>query len=119
MKVWLDDVRPAPPGWRRTRTPQEAIDLLETGRCSVLSLDFDLGLEDSRGLDWNGEAVVKHIEERLFRGDEIRLPEIKLHTANVAGRRRMRQALDALVRRHPDRWKWVTTIDGEVLRPTR
>jgi hypothetical protein len=42
--VWLDDVRPAPRGWRRARTPDEAINLLRTGRVTELSLDHDLGL---------------------------------------------------------------------------
>ena len=31
MKVYLDDERAAPPGWRQVRWPDEVIALLETG----------------------------------------------------------------------------------------
>ena len=31
MNVYLDDERPAPPGWRQVRWPDEAIQFLKTG----------------------------------------------------------------------------------------
>lgn len=43
MKVWLDDVRPAPEGWVLTRNVEEAKALLLAGGVSHLSLDHDLG----------------------------------------------------------------------------
>ncbi|WP_342778954.1 cyclic-phosphate processing receiver domain-containing protein [Pleionea sediminis] len=33
MKVFLDDVRNAPKGWKRVFWPQDAIALLMTGMC--------------------------------------------------------------------------------------
>ena len=46
MRVWLDDIRPAPPGWRRCYTPAEVIELLQTDEVTEVSLDHDLGLTD-------------------------------------------------------------------------
>jgi hypothetical protein len=117
MRVWFDDVRPAPRGWRRTRTPQEAIDLIAAGSVSAISLDFDLGLQDERGLDINGEHVLRWIEEQMFTGTELAMPEVRVHSSNVVGRQRLRLTLEALVRRHPEQWEWTTTNDGAVLRP--
>lgn len=62
MKVFLDDERPTPAGWIGVRWPNEAIELLQTGRVQRISLDHDLG-DDARGtgydvLLWVEEAVV-------------------------------------------------------------
>ena len=43
MKIFLDDIREAPAGWRRVYRPDEAIALLAQGGVTVLSLDHDLG----------------------------------------------------------------------------
>ena len=68
MRVFLDDVRPAPEGWARAHTPEEVIGLLRSGRVEALSLDFDLGFrgEEERR---TGEVVLRWIEERVFRGE--------------------------------------------------
>jgi len=34
MKVWLDDMRPAPDGWERVLWSQDAIELLKHGEWS-------------------------------------------------------------------------------------
>lgn len=38
MKLWLDDLRPAPKGWLLAATAQEAIQLLGNGNIQQLSL---------------------------------------------------------------------------------
>lgn len=43
MKLWLDDVRPAPEGWVWVKTVDEAKKLLESGQVQQASLDHDLG----------------------------------------------------------------------------
>jgi hypothetical protein len=43
LKIWLDDSRPAPPGWLRVTTVPSAQKLLEAGLVSEISLDYDLG----------------------------------------------------------------------------
>jgi hypothetical protein len=44
MKVWHDDIRPAPEGWTWARTNTDAIRLLVENEVSEISLDHDLGL---------------------------------------------------------------------------
>lgn len=44
MKLWLDDVRPAPEGWRWVKTAGEALTLLLRGGVKIASLDHDLGV---------------------------------------------------------------------------
>jgi len=52
VRVFLDDEREPPDGWRFVRWPGEAIELLETGRVVELSLDHDLG-DDARGTGYD------------------------------------------------------------------
>ena len=46
VRLWHDDVRPAPPGWLWARTNDQAKDALRTGNVVECSLDHDLGLHD-------------------------------------------------------------------------
>ena len=87
MKVYLDDQRPAPTGWKRVYWPDEAIRLLKRGNVGEISLDHDLG-DYNRGtgydvLVWIEEAVVEH---------GFRPPKITIHTANSSARIRMELA---------------------------
>lgn len=49
MKVYLDNERPAPPGWQWARTLDQAKAFLRSGRVEQLSLDYDLE-GDTKGL---------------------------------------------------------------------
>ena len=44
MKVWHDDIRPAPKGWEWARTNSRAMELLAKHDVEEISLDHDLGL---------------------------------------------------------------------------
>jgi hypothetical protein len=93
MRVFLDDLRPAPERWTLVRWPGEAIALLETGQVEELSLDHDLG-DDERG---TGYDVLLWIEEAVAtRG--FQPPRIRVHSANAAARKRMEQAIDSIRR---------------------
>lgn len=93
MKVYLDDERPAPPGWTQVRWPDEAIALLRTGQVSDISLDHDLG-DDARG---TGYDVIVWIELAVAtRG--FTPPAITVHSANTAARVRMELGIAAIAR---------------------
>ncbi|MBL9100467.1 MAG: hypothetical protein JNL82_05905 [Myxococcales bacterium] len=93
MKVWLDDERPAPPGWHAVRWPDEAIALLAAGVVEAISLDHDLG-DDARG---TGYDVVVWIEEAVaVRG--FKAPTMAVHSANSAARARMEAGIASVVR---------------------
>ncbi len=84
VKVYLDDERPAPPGWEAVRWPDEAIRLLKTGEVTEISLDHDLG-DDERG---TGYMVILWLEEAVAtRG--FKPPAITVHTANASARQKM------------------------------
>jgi NAD+-processing family protein with receiver domain len=103
MKVWLDDIREAPEGWTRCLRPDEVIELLERGRVEEISLDYDLGLVEEPGIDWNGEDVLRWIERQVVEhGSSFFLPAVSVHTANPVGRQRLQRALDAIERRAAD-----------------
>ncbi len=55
LRVWLDDSRPAPPGWLRVTTVRNARRLVEAGLVREISLDYDLG--------WCAECISR--EEHL------------------------------------------------------
>lgn len=46
IKLWHDDVRPAPEGWLWARTNEDARKILREQEVVEISLDHDLGLHD-------------------------------------------------------------------------
>jgi len=90
MKVWLDDVRPAPAGWTHVQTAGEAISLLLVGQVTEISLDHDLGEDGNPGC---GYDVAVFIERAAA---EKTLPPLvwNIHSANPVGILKMRQALN-------------------------
>lgn len=93
MKVFLDDERETPQGWTRVYWPDEAIDLLKTGKVTEISLDHDLG-DDERG---TGYDVIKWIEFQVA-VEGFKPPIIKVHSANSSARKRMELGIKAIER---------------------
>ena len=93
MKLYLDDERPAPPGWRLVRWPDEVIALLESGEVTHLSLDHDLG-DDERG---TGYDVVLWIEEAVALR-RFAPPLLTVHSANSSARQKMEAGIRAIGR---------------------
>ena len=88
MNVYLDDERKTPAGWVRVYWPDEAINLLKTGKVKQLSLDHDLG-NDDKG---TGYDVLLWIEQAVF-FDGFVPPIIAVHSANSAARIKMERAI--------------------------
>jgi hypothetical protein len=91
LKVYLDDTRPTPNGWRRVYWPDEAIALLKSGEVEEISLDHDLG-DDARG---TGYDVLLWVEQAVVT-EGFRPPKIKIHTDNPAARLRMEAAVRSI-----------------------
>lgn len=88
VKLWVDDLRPAPVGWVWAKSSLEAIEILNRWASTSLtleavSLDHDLGENDSTlaVLDWFT------LEGKWPRS-------IYIHTANPAGRRDLLTSAD-------------------------
>ena len=93
MKIFLDDERATPEGWKRAYWPQEVISLLADPDNEVeeVSLDHDLG-DDERGtgydvLLWIEEAVALH---------GFRPPLLLVHSANSSAREKMEAAIRSI-----------------------
>ena len=87
VRLWLDDLRPAPPGWVWIKTVPAALSLLRRGLVSEVSLDHDLG-EEGGG---TGYDVACFIEQEAFHGRLARL-RWAVHSANPVGKERMQTA---------------------------
>lgn len=74
MNPWVDDLRTPPDGWDWAKTSTEAIDALRLGGVEKLSLDHDLGGDDTT------RPVVLWMCE-----NEIWPREIRVHSANPVG----------------------------------
>jgi hypothetical protein len=96
MKLWLDDVRPAPDGWVHAKTGEEAIDILKQGQVTQMSFDHDLGIGRI-----NGYEVAKWVEAMAVTGQLPQIKRLSVHSANPVGRDRIVQAL----RKARDAWE--------------
>ena len=97
VKVWLDDVRPAPGGWVHVTTVAAAIELLESGEVEEMSLDHDLGDFDDRGAEKDGYSVLAWIEEQVALNGFVP-PVLSAHSANLPARARMLRAIESIER---------------------
>ena len=91
MKIWLDDVRPAPSGWVHIKTLDELKYLLESDMPSpeieAMSFDHDLGEGEPTGYDiikWLADQCVSR-ETRKFWPKRI-----YVHSANPVGAQNIR-----------------------------
>lgn len=90
MKIWVDDVRPAPDGYEWFKTTDDAIDRIKhLGRCGIeielLDLDHDAGDFVEHGGDYI--KILEYLERVM-----ISIP-IRLHTMNPVGRENMRRII--------------------------
>lgn len=90
VKIWLDDLRPAPNGYIHTRSVNNTKTIIE--RCIERGHDMELDLDHDLG-DYaydGGDAICLVrwlIENKIF-------PTVKLHTMNPVGRENMQALID-------------------------
>ena len=90
MKLWLDDLRPAPVGVVHCRSVNEAIRQIllyeKTEPIELLDGDHDLG-----DYAWDGGDGIKLIDWLVARGTYY---PVRLHTMNPVGRDNMQRTID-------------------------
>jgi hypothetical protein len=74
-RLWVDDLRPPPEGWVWAKSSEEAVAMLETRDFAAVSLDHDLGGEDT-----TRPVVLWMCEHALWP------TTVHVHTANPVGR---------------------------------
>lgn len=92
MKIYLDDERTPPSGWKLLKTPKEVIKFLKTGKVKELSLDHDLGDDTHIGTSYD---VLLWIEEQVYLHN-FKPPKIKVHSANISARNKMEAAIKSI-----------------------
>jgi len=85
MKLWVDDLREPPEGWRWAKSSRAAILRLEFDSFTEISLDHDLGGDDTP------RPVVLWMIENDYQPHRIHV-----HTANPVGR----EWLEGMIRRY-------------------
>lgn len=119
MKLWLDDVRPAPKGWAHAENYDEAVNVLQAhlrGDCvvEVASLDHDLGMVSCKQCRMEqptneGASIVaalgcKHGEKTGYHvvcwmeENNVWPGRVIIHSANPVGAQRMYN----VAKRHTD-----------------
>lgn len=113
MKLWHDDIRPAPEGWVWARTNDAAKEHLLTGKVVEISMDHDLGLDgypsappemggdfDSyddyiRRISLRGNGPETGLDLARWMAEQGIVPEkITIHSWNPTGAKQMAQVLD-------------------------
>jgi len=86
MKIFLDDIRKAPPGYILIKNVDVLINLYNSYGNDIkeISLDHDLGDGYKTGYDF-----CKWFEEKVFNNEITYIPKFTLHTANPVGRKNM------------------------------
>jgi hypothetical protein len=96
MRIWLDDIRPAPEGWTWVTHPWSVMGMLRKSKFSghedaeditEISFDHDLGVGDT------GYDVAKLIEE-MAAHNIIKPIKWAIHSANPVGRRNIEMAMN-------------------------
>ena len=110
MKLFVDDVRPAPKGWYLARTVTEAIRLLDLYEWEVVSLDHDIFTECKIGeetitlmkdrVPFNAHkskedytAVARFMATQVLASRTNKIPKVRIHTANPIGYERLKNIL--------------------------
>jgi hypothetical protein len=88
INLYVDDLRDCPPGFVIARSYEDAILYLKSRNINILSLDHDLGEDQSGNLNPSGYDLVKYICENGLRANKI-----YIHTDNSVGRDNMYQTL--------------------------
>ena len=100
VKVWLDDERKAPSGYVHIKTTPELIKYYQKNHRKItnMSLDHDLGEDTPSGYDF-----MVWLEEKVFTGKYKEIPNIKVHSANPVGKKRMMQSLNSMKKKLSER----------------
>lgn len=88
MKLFVDDYRPAPPGWTWAKNVSEAIRLMDNQPIEALALDHDI--KDSTE---TFEPVARHFAILVRAEVQQKTTPISIHTGNPVGGERMLEIL--------------------------
>lgn len=101
MRLWLDDVRPAPEGWEWARDAETAVAKLEVALrdgepLEAVSLDHDLGADPGQGVYARGNSEICgcYVVDYLIQVQPPIEEPIRIHSWNPSEARKMATALN-------------------------
>lgn len=83
MKLYVDDLRRCPDGWKLARTITEAISHLYQGRVKEISLDHDIAFIRGTDIRMHKESFMAVAYFMSIMAIELRPEKVRIHTANV------------------------------------
>ena len=94
MKIWVDDIRPAPEGWYQARSVNVAKEMIigNWENIEMLSIDYDSGDYNKFGGDYIN--ILKWLEEEEHKTNKkiVTFP-IQIHSMNPVGVQNMRNII--------------------------
>lgn len=94
MKIWVDDIRPAPEGWYQARSVNVAKEMIigNWENIEILSIDYDSGDYNKFGGDYIN--ILKWLEEQEHKANKkiVTFP-IHIHSMNSVGVQNMRNII--------------------------
>lgn len=95
MRIWLDDIRPAPEGWVWKKNSSEILVTIihNSHLIEEISFDHDLGEDSLSGYD-----VLNVIETMVFNKTWEGLLNFHVHSANPVGRKNMERVIESIHR---------------------
>jgi len=103
IRLWHDDIRPAPAGWVWARTNAAAQEILKTGNVVEISMDHDLGLDGVSEQEINdnpeflfgkGQSEQTGLDLVHWMIDRDLVPKVTIHSWNPDGARAMAARLN-------------------------
>ena len=98
MKLFLDDSRFPPPGYKLVRTVDDLKKFVKKFQEEIesIDIDYDMGIYSEFG--GNGEDFIKWLEEMVLTG-KIKLRkniELKCHSSNMEARRKIEETIETI-----------------------
>ena len=94
MKLWVDDIRPAPEGWCQAYSANAAKEMILANweNIEILSIDYDSGDYNKFGGDYIN--ILKWLEEEEHKANKkiVTFP-IQIHSMNPVGVQNMRNII--------------------------
>jgi len=98
VKLWLDDIRPAPEGWTWAKSAADFSRLFNAHASEItdISFDHDIASFDLAGNEITGYHCLCIVEKRFRYDAGFELPRMTVHSANPVGISKMRKVIARL-----------------------
>jgi len=93
MKIFLDDLRKCPKGWKSVLSAEYCVNLLQKNNVKEISLDYNLGIVGKNGYD-----VLLWIEKQVITNNYIP-PKINIHTSDLLAAHKMELMVKNILKR--------------------